>query len=117
MNFLVIIADSNTEVETEQLRASVDFLVELCDTVSPVRLLDLLCFCACLPYYWYTKWLYFNVPFIYSVVDCTFQVGEANFANWAHQAVDFILGTGCRSAMHFIKLYQFGKNQLFSLLH
>ncbi|KAF5445678.1 hypothetical protein F2P56_034714 [Juglans regia] len=46
----------NTEdEETEQLRASVDFLVELCDTVSPV--------------------------------------GEANFANWAHQAVDFILAS------------------------
>ncbi|XP_042966137.1 protein MULTIPOLAR SPINDLE 1 isoform X1 [Carya illinoinensis] len=41
--------------ETEQLRASVDFLVELCDTVSPV--------------------------------------GEANFANWAHQAVEFILAS------------------------
>ncbi|KAL5547541.1 hypothetical protein UlMin_002772 [Ulmus minor] len=37
-----------------QLRASVDFLVELCDTVSPV---------------------------------------ESNFANWSHQAVDFILAS------------------------
>ena len=27
------------EDETEQLRASVDFLVELCDSVSPVRVL------------------------------------------------------------------------------
>lgn len=28
--------DLNSEDEVEQLRASVDFLVELCDTVSPV---------------------------------------------------------------------------------
>ncbi|XP_024980681.1 protein MULTIPOLAR SPINDLE 1 isoform X3 [Cynara cardunculus var. scolymus] len=39
--------------ETEQLRASVDFLVELCDTIS--------------------------------------SPDDANFANWSHQAVDFIL--------------------------
>jgi hypothetical protein len=55
MYFLVIIADSNIEVDTEQLRASVDFLVELCDTVCPVRLLDLLYFFACLPYCSYSK--------------------------------------------------------------
>lgn len=29
--------DLNSEDEVEQLRASVDFLVDLCDTVSPVR--------------------------------------------------------------------------------
>ncbi|KAH9654337.1 protein MULTIPOLAR SPINDLE 1 [Citrus sinensis] len=46
--------DLNSEDEVEQLRASVDFLVDLCDTVSPAE--------------------------------------EANFANWSHQAVDFILG-------------------------
>ncbi|KAI3671000.1 hypothetical protein L1987_87646 [Smallanthus sonchifolius] len=40
----------NKDEETEQLRASVDFLVELCDTPD-----------------------------------------DANFANWSHQAVDFIL--------------------------
>ena len=39
-------ADFNSEDETEQLRASVDFLVELSDTVSPVRLLHLLFLCA-----------------------------------------------------------------------
>ncbi|XP_059635734.1 protein MULTIPOLAR SPINDLE 1 [Cornus florida] len=45
--------DYNTENEAEQLRDSVDFLVELCDSVSPVE--------------------------------------AANFTNWSHQAVDFIL--------------------------
>ncbi|XP_054821049.1 protein MULTIPOLAR SPINDLE 1 isoform X3 [Prosopis cineraria] len=45
---------STVEDETEQLRSSVDFLVELCETVSPV---------------------------------------ESKFANLAHQAVDFILGS------------------------
>lgn len=29
--------DLNSEDEVEQLKASVDFLVDLCDTVSPVR--------------------------------------------------------------------------------
>ncbi|XP_057969060.1 protein MULTIPOLAR SPINDLE 1 isoform X1 [Malania oleifera] len=48
-------SDFNIEDETEQLRASVDFLVELCNTVSPVE--------------------------------------EASFANWSHQAVDFILAS------------------------
>ncbi|XP_022158177.1 protein MULTIPOLAR SPINDLE 1 [Momordica charantia] len=47
--------DFNEVDEVEHLRASVDFLVELCDTFSPV--------------------------------------GEANFKNWAHQAVDFILAS------------------------
>ncbi|KAJ4709552.1 Protein MULTIPOLAR SPINDLE 1 [Melia azedarach] len=47
--------DISIEDEVEQLRASVDFLVELCDTFSPVE--------------------------------------EANFANWSHQAVDFILAS------------------------
>ncbi|GMN63584.1 hypothetical protein TIFTF001_032739 [Ficus carica] len=47
--------DLCNEDELEQLRASVAFLVELCDTVSPVE--------------------------------------EVNFANWSHQAVDFILGS------------------------
>ncbi|KDP38699.1 hypothetical protein JCGZ_04052 [Jatropha curcas] len=46
-------SDFNNEDAAEQLRASIDFLVELCDTASPVQ--------------------------------------EANFANWSHQAVDFIL--------------------------
>ncbi|CAN1328623.1 Protein MULTIPOLAR SPINDLE 1 [Linum perenne] len=46
----------NSEDEVDQFRASVDFLVELCDgTASPAE--------------------------------------EAHFANWSHQAVDFILGT------------------------
>ncbi|XP_015892184.1 protein MULTIPOLAR SPINDLE 1 [Ziziphus jujuba] len=44
----------SNENELEQLGASVDFIVELCNTVSPV---------------------------------------EANFANWSHQAVDFILAS------------------------
>ncbi|GJZ28703.1 protein multipolar spindle 1 isoform X2 [Tanacetum coccineum] len=43
----------NNDEETEQLRASVDFLVNLCDTIS--------------------------------------NPDDANFANWSHQAVDFIL--------------------------
>ncbi|XP_038890473.1 protein MULTIPOLAR SPINDLE 1 isoform X1 [Benincasa hispida] len=47
--------DFNEDDEVERLQASVDFLVELCDTYSPV--------------------------------------GEANFKNWAHQAVDFILAS------------------------
>ncbi|KAG8651876.1 protein MULTIPOLAR SPINDLE 1 isoform X2 [Manihot esculenta] len=47
--------DLNIEDEVEQLRASIDFLVELCDTASPGQ--------------------------------------EANFANWSHQAVDFILAS------------------------
>ncbi|KAL9445499.1 hypothetical protein AB3S75_018488 [Citrus x aurantiifolia] len=47
--------DLNSEDGVEQLRASVDFLVDLCDTVSPAE--------------------------------------EANFANWSHQAVDFILAS------------------------
>ncbi|KAF5760971.1 putative protein MULTIPOLAR SPINDLE 1 [Helianthus annuus] len=45
-----ISAGNTAEEETEQLRASVDFLVELCDTPD-----------------------------------------DGNFANWSHQAVDFIL--------------------------
>ncbi|KAE8651640.1 hypothetical protein Csa_021214 [Cucumis sativus] len=45
----------NEDDEVERLQASVDFLVELYDTYSPV--------------------------------------GEANFKNWAHQAVDFILAS------------------------
>ncbi|KAL5547533.1 hypothetical protein UlMin_002764 [Ulmus minor] len=47
-----LLSDISNDDELEQLRASVDFLVELCDTVSPA---------------------------------------ESNFANWSHQAVDFIL--------------------------
>ncbi|KAM7472914.1 hypothetical protein LguiA_011097 [Lonicera macranthoides] len=49
------LSDYNIEDETEQLSASVDFLVELCEKVSSVK------------------------------------VDDANFANWSHQAVDFIL--------------------------
>ncbi|KAK3000615.1 hypothetical protein RJ639_020286 [Escallonia herrerae] len=49
------VEEYNGEDEMEQLRASVDFLVELCDTVSSPR------------------------------------VDGSNFANWSHQAVDFIL--------------------------
>jgi hypothetical protein len=94
MYFLVIIADLNIKVDTEQLRASVDFLVELCDTVCPVRLLDLLYFFACLPYRCYSEVTLF--------IKNIFQVGEANLTKWGHQAVEFILGTGCDSAMHFI---------------
>ncbi|KAK9274974.1 hypothetical protein L1049_022231 [Liquidambar formosana] len=48
-------SDIRNENETEQLRASVDFLVELSDNVSPLE--------------------------------------EAKFANWSHQAVDFILAS------------------------
>ncbi|TXG61140.1 hypothetical protein EZV62_012503 [Acer yangbiense] len=48
-------AELNCEDELEQLKASVDFLVELCETVSSVE--------------------------------------EANFANWSHQAVDFIIAS------------------------
>ncbi|KAL9399632.1 hypothetical protein Peur_008593 [Populus x canadensis] len=48
---------SNYKNEAEQLRAAVDFLVELCDTTLPAR------------------------------------VEEANFANWSHQAADFILAS------------------------
>ncbi|XP_022016224.1 protein MULTIPOLAR SPINDLE 1 isoform X1 [Helianthus annuus] len=47
---LFLSAGNTAEEETEQLRASVDFLVELCDTPD-----------------------------------------DGNFANWSHQAVDFIL--------------------------
>jgi hypothetical protein len=45
---------------------------------------------------------FFNVSFILLIVDFIFQVGEANLTKWGHQAVEFILGTGCDSAMHFI---------------
>ncbi|KAK2982639.1 hypothetical protein RJ640_007326 [Escallonia rubra] len=55
--FLRQVEEYNGEDEMEQLRASVDFLVELCDTVSSPR------------------------------------VDGSNFANWSHQAVDFILGS------------------------
>ncbi|XP_068310862.1 protein MULTIPOLAR SPINDLE 1 [Pyrus communis] len=48
-------SDTNSEDEMEQLRASIDFLVELCETDSPVD--------------------------------------DANFVNWSHQAVDFILAS------------------------
>lgn len=48
-------SDLNNGNEIEQLRASVDFLVELCENVSPLE--------------------------------------EANFTNWSHQAVDFILAS------------------------
>ncbi|KAJ6742990.1 PROTEIN MULTIPOLAR SPINDLE 1 [Salix viminalis] len=50
-------SDIYSKNEAEQLRAAVDFLVELCDTTSPGR------------------------------------VEEANFANWSHQAADFILAS------------------------
>ncbi|KAI9191991.1 hypothetical protein LWI28_016468 [Acer negundo] len=49
------LSELNCEDELEQLKASVDFLVELCETVSSVE--------------------------------------EANFANWSHQAVDFIIAS------------------------
>ncbi|KAK2646086.1 hypothetical protein Ddye_021281 [Dipteronia dyeriana] len=49
------LSELNCEDELEQLKASVDFLVELCETVSTVE--------------------------------------EANFANWSHQAVDFIMAS------------------------
>ncbi|KAF3452937.1 hypothetical protein FNV43_RR03370 [Rhamnella rubrinervis] len=48
------LSDFSDEDELEQLGASVDFIVEFCNTVSPV---------------------------------------EANFVNWSHQAVDFILAS------------------------
>ncbi|KAJ6698656.1 PROTEIN MULTIPOLAR SPINDLE 1 [Salix purpurea] len=50
-------SDIYSKNEAEQLRAAVDFLLELCDTTSPGR------------------------------------VEEANFANWSHQAADFILAS------------------------
>ncbi|XP_024980677.1 protein MULTIPOLAR SPINDLE 1 isoform X1 [Cynara cardunculus var. scolymus] len=80
--------------ETEQLRASVDFLVELCDTISSVR--------VCWPpnklhssdpsFYMLT----FHVSQVlfstfYSLLALFLQPDDANFANWSHQAVDFIL--------------------------
>jgi hypothetical protein len=48
------------------------------------------------------SFFFFNVSFILLIVDFIFQVGEANLTKWGHQAVEFILGTGCDSAMHFI---------------
>ncbi|KAG6772237.1 hypothetical protein POTOM_023637 [Populus tomentosa] len=57
-NIKLRFSDIYSKNEAEQLRAAVDFLVELCDTTSPAR------------------------------------VEEANFANWSHQAADFILGFG-----------------------
>ncbi|XP_021639228.2 protein MULTIPOLAR SPINDLE 1 [Hevea brasiliensis] len=49
------LSDLSIDAEVEQLRASIDFLVELCDSASPGQ--------------------------------------TANFANWSHQAVDFILAS------------------------
>lgn len=37
MHLVIANADTNSEDEMEQLRASIDFLVELCETDSPVR--------------------------------------------------------------------------------
>ncbi|PON99360.1 multipolar spindle [Trema orientale] len=48
-------SELSNEDELEQLKAAIDFLVELCENVSPVE--------------------------------------DVNFANWSHQAVDFILGS------------------------
>ncbi|XP_034907854.2 protein MULTIPOLAR SPINDLE 1 isoform X1 [Populus alba] len=56
-NIKLRFSDICSKNEAEQLRAAVDFLVELCDTTSPAR------------------------------------VEEANFANWSHQAADFILAS------------------------
>ncbi|KAI5585629.1 hypothetical protein BDE02_06G158000 [Populus trichocarpa] len=56
-NIKIRFSDIYSKNEAEQLRAAVDFLVELCDTTSPGR------------------------------------VEEANFANWSHQAADFILAS------------------------
>ncbi|KAF4390129.1 hypothetical protein G4B88_005047 [Cannabis sativa] len=52
---MLLSAELNNENELEHLKAAIDFLVELCETVSPKE--------------------------------------DVNFANWSHQAVDFILGT------------------------
>ena len=38
---LVVGADMNSEDEMELLRASVDFLVELCETASPVSFVSI----------------------------------------------------------------------------
>ncbi|XP_030509912.1 protein MULTIPOLAR SPINDLE 1 isoform X1 [Cannabis sativa] len=51
----LLFSELNNENELEHLKAAIDFLVELCETVSPKE--------------------------------------DVNFANWSHQAVDFILGT------------------------
>ncbi|XP_062078449.1 protein MULTIPOLAR SPINDLE 1 [Humulus lupulus] len=51
----LLLSELDNENELEQLKAAIDFLVELCETVSPVE--------------------------------------DVNFANWSHQAVDFILAT------------------------
>jgi hypothetical protein len=53
-------------------------------------------------FYFLFFFIFFNVSFILLIVDFIFQVGEANLTKWGHQAVEFILGTGCDSAMHFI---------------
>lgn len=82
MHLVISSADINSEDEMEQLRASVDFLVELCETNSPVRSTS----------YFYCG-VYVIIPFHFNFDLLEFQVEEANVANWSHQAADFILGS------------------------
>ena len=42
MCLMTLIVELSNEDELEQLKAAIDFLVELCETVSPVRLQDCL---------------------------------------------------------------------------
>lgn len=78
----------------ELLRASVDFLVELCETGSLVSLpilfrkTERLLFMDSVA----VVFMYVSIFHFYSGL-LEFQVEEASFSNWSHQAVDFILGS------------------------
>ncbi|GJU92974.1 protein multipolar spindle 1 isoform X2 [Tanacetum coccineum] len=76
---LIVLVENNDE-ETKQLRDLVDFPVDLCDTIFNVREFD-----------WHLR------SFIHSVLQSNslfvrlLQPDDANFTNWSHQSVDFIL--------------------------
>ncbi|KAF8389237.1 hypothetical protein HHK36_025930 [Tetracentron sinense] len=83
------VLDLNSEAEIEQLRTSVDFLVELCDSVSPVRV-HYFGFLLLLTYRLSNIFLPILVS-VFNVFQFFLQVGDTSFTNLSHQAVDFIL--------------------------
>lgn len=77
------IADFSKEDRMEQFKASVDFLSELCEQVTPVSHADDLLTCLFI----------FNAN--QSILMKFFvQEKEVRFANWSHQAIEFLLGNG-----------------------
>lgn len=88
-----MVTDSAVENELEQLKASVDFLVELCETSSPTGVCGttLTAFHKSINLFLMSIYL-LAAPLTILLNSYILQAEEGNFKKLSHQSADFILG-------------------------